>query len=294
MEPLLDGSIRYLPPPAAAGWNFVGKTDDNLKATYVTEEGKGRIDITVTPQTRDVPDTYAKQMAVIIGKGDPRGRRPRRADDPAPAARREGRALLPEDPRPPQRRARHQRPLAALPRDGPEHRARRGRRAEGHAGGSAPIHAAAEELLDGMRLTRGQAPVVYPRNKLKIKPPIDWKETEDRRGERPRRHLHRPEAAGAATDRPRPRHPQDGNRRPGQARCADRQDGRRRTPHAAVRQREGRRATSRLSPGGAPREYVRQVAAMRRSKAARTARADAVFRRQRRAGESAQRRRGGR
>src|SRR4051812_16828997 len=69
MEPLLDGSIRYVPPNAAAGWKFIGKTDDNLKATYIIEEGRGRIDINVSPQTRDVPDTYAKQMALIIGKG---------------------------------------------------------------------------------------------------------------------------------------------------------------------------------------------------------------------------------
>ena len=69
MEPLLDGSIRYAPPPAADGWTFVGKSDDNRKATYVIDGGKGRIDITVTPQSRDVPDTYAKQMALIIGKG---------------------------------------------------------------------------------------------------------------------------------------------------------------------------------------------------------------------------------
>src|SRR3954466_10743979 len=68
MEPLLDGSIRYLPPPIADGWKFAGKTDDNLKATYLFDEGKGRIDINVSPQTRDVPDTYARQMALIIGK----------------------------------------------------------------------------------------------------------------------------------------------------------------------------------------------------------------------------------
>src|SRR5688572_1816018 len=69
MEPMSNGSIRYLPPPAAGGWKLVGKTDDNLKVTYATEDGKARLDINVSPQTRDVPDTYAKQMAIMIGKG---------------------------------------------------------------------------------------------------------------------------------------------------------------------------------------------------------------------------------
>src|SRR5688500_5249529 len=63
-EPLLDGSIRYIPPPAADGWKFLGKADDNKKASYELEGGKGRIDITVTPQSRDVPDEYARQMAL--------------------------------------------------------------------------------------------------------------------------------------------------------------------------------------------------------------------------------------
>jgi hypothetical protein len=42
---------------------------------------------------------------------------------------------------------------------------------------AAPIHRTAEELLDGMVLTHGQRAVVYPKNKLKIRPPIDWKES---------------------------------------------------------------------------------------------------------------------
>src|SRR5687768_3210857 len=36
MEPLLDGSIRYVPPPASSGWKLVSKSDDNLKAAYET------------------------------------------------------------------------------------------------------------------------------------------------------------------------------------------------------------------------------------------------------------------
>ena len=177
MEPLLDGSIRYVPPSADAGWKFMGKTEDNLKATYLIEEGKGRIDITVSPQTRDVPDTYAKQMAMIIGKGI--------RDD----ADRVGRTMLLQPRVEKDERfflKIHDRisgedgirdrlqiyrvmglnivhvAVIAL-KDTPEE--------------AKPIHTAGEELLDGMQITHGQRPVVYPRNKLKIRPPVDWKET---------------------------------------------------------------------------------------------------------------------
>jgi hypothetical protein len=176
MEPLLDGSIRYAPPPADAGWKFVGKTDDNLKASYVIEEGKGRIDIMVTPQTRDVPDTYAKQMALIIGKGI-------RAD-----ADRVGRTMLLQP-----RVEKDERFFLKVHdrisgEDGVRDRLQLYRvmglnivhvaviALKDTPEQAAPIHAAGEELLDGMMITHGQRPVVYPRNKLKIRPPIDWKE----------------------------------------------------------------------------------------------------------------------
>src|SRR5688572_20356644 len=68
MEPLHDGSIRYFPPPAPQ-WKLVGKTDDNRKVVYQTADGLGRVDVTVSPQNRDVPDEFSKQMAMIIGKG---------------------------------------------------------------------------------------------------------------------------------------------------------------------------------------------------------------------------------
>jgi hypothetical protein len=177
MEPLLDGSIRYLPPDAAAGWKFIGKTEDNLKATYLIEEGRGRIDITVSPQTRDVPDTYAKQMALIIGKGI-------RED-----ADRVGRTMLLQP-----KVEKDQRFFLKIHdrisgEDGIRDRLQLYRvmglnivhvaviALKDTPEAAKPIHAAAEELLDGMVLTHGQRPVVYPRNKLKIRPPIDWKET---------------------------------------------------------------------------------------------------------------------
>src|SRR5438445_8043773 len=65
MEPLVDGSLRYLPPP---GWKLVSKSDDHLKASYATNDETGRIDIMVTPQTRDVDPSLAGQMAMVIGK----------------------------------------------------------------------------------------------------------------------------------------------------------------------------------------------------------------------------------
>jgi hypothetical protein len=175
VEPLLDGSIRYAPPPAP--WTFIGKTEDNKKAVYAIEEGKGRIDITVNPQTRDVPPEYAKQMALIIGKGirddaDRAGKtlllQPRVEKDPRFFLKIHDRFSGEEGIRD---RLQIYRVMGlnivhvavvAL-KDTPEE--------------AAPIHRTAEDVLAGMVLTHGQRAVVYPKNKLKIRPPIDWKET---------------------------------------------------------------------------------------------------------------------
>jgi hypothetical protein len=177
MEALIDGSIRYLPPPADAGWKPLGKTDDRLKATYQTEDGKGQITINVSPQTRDVPDTYARQMALIIGKGIREDAdRSGRTMLLQPRVEKDERFFLKIHDRVSGEHGVSDRlqlyrvmglnivhvAVIAL-KDKPEE--------------AKPIHTAGEELLDGMVLTRGQTPVVYPRNKLKIKPPIDWKET---------------------------------------------------------------------------------------------------------------------
>ena len=176
MEPLLDGSIRYVPPPASAGWKLVGKSDDNLKAAYTTPDARGRIDITVTPQTRDVPEGQAQKMALIIGKGiRDDADRAARTSLLQPRVEKDERFFLKIHDRHSGEHGINDRlqlyrviglnivhvAVVAL-KDTPEE--------------ARPIHAAAEELLDGMRLTRGQTPVVYPRNKLKIKPPVDWKE----------------------------------------------------------------------------------------------------------------------
>jgi hypothetical protein len=176
MEPLIDGSIRYLPPPAASGWKLFAKSDDNRKATYVTEDGKGRLDINVTPQTRDVPDEYARQMALIIGKTvRENADRDGRAILTQPRVEKDERFFLKMHDRLSGENGISDRlqlyrvmglnivHVAAIAlKDTPEE--------------ARPIHEAGEALLEGMRLTRGVAPVVYPRNKLKIRPPVDWKQ----------------------------------------------------------------------------------------------------------------------
>ena len=181
MEPLLDGSLRYLPPE---GWKLLGKSEDNLRVSFATEDGHGRMDLTVVPQPRDVPDTAAQQMAMIIGKGI-------RED-----ARQKGRELLlqprvEKDPRFFLVLHVRMRPSADENIGTAEERfndLRHFYRVMGlnlvHVVVSAvvtteeeaaPIHDAARQLLDGMRLTRGVGPEVFPRSNLKMTPPVDWK-----------------------------------------------------------------------------------------------------------------------
>ena len=259
MEPLLDGSIRYVPPPTQAGWKFIGKTEDNLKATYIVEEGRGRIDINVSPQTRDVPDTYAKQMAMIIGKGIREDAdRVGRTLLLAPKIEKDERFFLKIHDRISGEDGVRDRlqlyrvmglnivhvAVIAL-KDTPEE--------------AKPIHAAAEELLDGMVLTHGQRPVVYPRNKLKIRPPVDWKEarTDAPNGlvviysdpKQPARQLivRARVIPRAAIDEPTKR-----------SAFIDRMvdDERRTAPFSNTVKPIGE---DQIIPGGAPREYLRQV-----------------------------------
>src|SRR5439155_19604230 len=65
MEPLVDGSLRYLPPK---GWEVLSKGDDRLSVAFRSPDGLGRIDLTVTPQPREPDASMADQMAMIIGK----------------------------------------------------------------------------------------------------------------------------------------------------------------------------------------------------------------------------------
>jgi hypothetical protein len=183
MEPLIDGSLRYLPP---AGWKQISKSDDNLRVSFVSPDGFGRIDLTVTPQTRDVEEAQAGQMAMIIGKNiresakaknrelllqprvekDPRfflivhdrmrgapdkntGTADERINDRMQLYRALGLNLV------------HVASTAFVTNE-----------QEGDA-----IHETAKKLLADMRLVRGVAPAVFPKSNLKITPPVDWKTT---------------------------------------------------------------------------------------------------------------------
>ncbi len=66
MEPLADGTVRYLPP---AGWTLVGKTPDGLGATYRSADESAIIAITVMPQDRAIQESSRDAMARIINKG---------------------------------------------------------------------------------------------------------------------------------------------------------------------------------------------------------------------------------
>ena len=66
MEPLADGTVRYIPP---AGWTLVGKTPDGLGATYRSADESAVILISVMPQDRAVQESSRDAMARIINKG---------------------------------------------------------------------------------------------------------------------------------------------------------------------------------------------------------------------------------
>ena len=183
-EPLIDGSIRYAPPPAALGWKLISKADDRLKAVYATEDGHGALVINVTVEDRDVPDTMAAQMAVIIGKtiradAKKAGREllygPRVEKDPRFFLVVHGRLRSADGESVTDRKQLyrvmglnlvHVAVSATFPlRDNPQ------------VPEAAAILTAGEELLAGMRLTRGAAPVVFPRTGIRMTTPVDWKLT---------------------------------------------------------------------------------------------------------------------
>jgi hypothetical protein len=182
MEPLLDGSIRYVPP--GQGWKLLGKSENNLKASYATEDGHGRMEIDVTPQPRDVPETAAQQMAMIIGKGirdqaKQSGRelllQPRVEKDPRffLVIHVRMRGAADENVGTADERVNDMLHLYRVMGLNIVHvvvSAMVGTEEE-----AAPIHDAAKEVLAGMLLTRGVGPVVFPKANLKITPPIDWK-----------------------------------------------------------------------------------------------------------------------
>jgi hypothetical protein len=176
MEPLLDGSLRFAPPP---GWELTGRSDDNTKASYAAPDGAGRISIHVQPQDRMFldPEKAAAQMAMVIGKTirEDADRANKQMLLP-PRVQKDDRFFLKMHDRTAGDTGTTDRlqlyrviglnlvhvAVNALT-DSPEK--------------AKEVHALAEDLLVGMQLTRGAKHVVFPRNQLKIRTPVDWKET---------------------------------------------------------------------------------------------------------------------
>jgi hypothetical protein len=179
MVPLADGSIRYLPPP---GWELLAKTDNHLKVSYRSTDGMTRIDITVTPQEHELPDNAAAQMAMIIGKGIREGAKKENQEFIIPPrVEKDPRFLLKIRDR---ARDKNESVIDRLQiyravglnlvyvavvtiADSPEHCELVAKETD----------VLGEDLLAGVRLTRGATPVVFGRSQLKITTPIDWKFT---------------------------------------------------------------------------------------------------------------------
>jgi hypothetical protein len=192
MLPLVDGSIRYLPPPADQGWKELMRTEDRLRASYATADGRGRIDINVTVEPRDIPASQAGAMARIIGKAiredaKKAGRElpypPRVEEDPRFFLVVHDRMKTADGQQVVDRKQLyrvmglnlvHVAVVAYVPAEQapPEAAA-----ARADLPAAAPVLAAGEALLDGMRLTRGAAPVVFPRTQVRLTTPVDWKLT---------------------------------------------------------------------------------------------------------------------
>lgn len=176
MHPLVDGSIRYLPPD---GWKEIGKPD-KLHAYYATEDGHGRISIAVTIEDRDMPDSAAARMAMIIGKAiRENAKKENRELLYGPRVEKDPRFFLvvhdrmtTQDGSEVADRMQLYRMMglnmvnlavtAIVPRDSKPEDARK-------------ILSAGQEMLAGMQLTRGAAPVVFPRTRVRLTTPVDWK-----------------------------------------------------------------------------------------------------------------------
>lgn len=175
MRPLLDGSLRYLPPD---GWKEENKLENGKAVTFVLENGRGRIDLQVQEQDRHFtdPESARKQMAMIIGKGI------------RDSATKNNREIIMQPKVEPDDR------FFLIVHD----------KIRGSDGGqidrlqmyrliglnmvfvavnastddeaeAKQIHDTAKQLLDGLKLTRGATPVTFGKTKIKITTPVDWK-----------------------------------------------------------------------------------------------------------------------
>jgi hypothetical protein len=176
MLPLVDGSIRYLPPDR---WKEIGKPD-KLHAYYATEDGHGRISVAITVEDRDMPDSAAGRMAMIIGKAiRENAKKENRELLYGPRVEKDPRFFLvvhdrmtTQDGSEVADRMQLYRVMglnlvnlavtAVVPRDSKPEAAQK-------------ILSAGQEMLAGMQLTRGAAPVVFPRTRVRLTTPVDWK-----------------------------------------------------------------------------------------------------------------------
>jgi hypothetical protein len=173
-EPLAGGALRYAPPPPP-DWQLISKSEDGLKAAYQIP-GRARIDVSVTVQDQAMPPDQKQRMAVIIGKSIRESAKEKGAEILLPPrVENDDRFFLKVHDR--QRRAEsgaiadrlqiyrsfgvyfvHVAVTAFV--DAPEQ--------------AAPMLNAAEDLLATMRATQGVKPIVFPRSRLRITPPVDW------------------------------------------------------------------------------------------------------------------------
>lgn len=173
MLPLAGGTVRYLAPP---GWKAAAPTADGLHLGFTLDE-KGGIVVDVTPQETAPTQNMHDQMAVIIGKAI---RESARSENHTfvitPRVEPDDRFFL----------KLHDAQTVApgviadrlqLYREIGLNLVHVAVTAQvSSVDQSAPIHAAAEKLLDGMRLSRGAKRTVYPRAELRAVVPLDWRE----------------------------------------------------------------------------------------------------------------------
>lgn len=173
MEPLCDGTVRYTPP---AGWTLVEKNPNDLVATYKLDDPASVITITVIPQDRAVAESSKDGMAKVIAKAireasarekHPMLDVPRQVDDPRfflkmhDSIKVEGKIVD---------RIQLYRVIGlnlvhvacSATVDAVEQ--------------SRPAFEAAENLMAGMKLSRGSVRALYPKAQLRAIVPTDWTE----------------------------------------------------------------------------------------------------------------------
>jgi hypothetical protein len=176
MEPLIDGSIRFAPPK---GWEVTNKSDDRKSVSYTSPDGLGRIDITVTPQPSAPEPAQATKMATIIAKAIRENAKGKSEFIIPPRVEKDERFFLKMRDRSRNTDDTHTFDRLQIYRVVGLNLVYISARANGDTPEQCEIvakdvDAVAEALLDGMQLTHGARPVVFPRAQLRITSPVDW------------------------------------------------------------------------------------------------------------------------